>query len=119
MLVDGVVSIVERSVRTSALDLGAKIQAIGIVADHVHVAVSIPPNAAISFVVGRFKGASAHAVNDVLGRSGGPAFAWQADYGVFSFGEKNLPTLVANVENQIEHHAMGTTWPSLERIEDA
>ncbi|NJN83795.1 MAG: hypothetical protein HC802_16985 [Caldilineaceae bacterium] len=42
-------------------------------------------------------------------------FGWQEDYSVFSFDRRRLANLIAYVENQIHHHAKGTTIPLLER----
>ena len=51
------------------------------------------------------------------GRNGNePKFAWQEDYGAFSFDRKRLPYIIAYVEKQKEHHARKTTIPILERM---
>ncbi|MGH2535591.1 MAG: IS200/IS605 family transposase [Thermomicrobiales bacterium] len=86
--------------------------------DHIHVAVSIPPSILISTVVGRLKGASAHAVNHNGQWTVSSPFAWQGEYGIHSFGENALPTVVAYVQNQETHHAADTLWPGLERTTD-
>ncbi len=44
-------------------------------------------------------------------------FAWQAGYGVVSFGSKDLPWVTDYIHNQREHHAAGKTHDRLERIE--
>ena len=45
-------------------------------------------------------------------------FGWQAGYGVFSFGSKQLNDAVNYVKRQKEHHAAGTIIHSLENIDD-
>ncbi|MGH2534549.1 MAG: IS200/IS605 family transposase [Thermomicrobiales bacterium] len=108
--------VIERSMRTKSRDLGGIVHAVGWMPDHVHVAVSIPPNIAIGPFVGQMKGASSHAVNQAGAREA--AFAWQKEYGVESFGERNLPDVVAYLHNQPERHATQTTWDRLERTTD-
>ena len=41
-------------------------------------------------------------------------FQWQAGYGVFSLGERQLETAIAYVENQKQHHANNQIWTALE-----
>jgi putative transposase len=82
--------------------------------DHMHVVVSAPPKISPMDLVKRMKGASSRAIHKELDRS----FAWQDEYGVFSFSERALPILREYVENQRTHHAAGTLWPGLERTSD-
>jgi hypothetical protein len=42
-------------------------------------------------------------------------FGWQAGYGVFSLGRKQLDQAIAYVQNQKIHHAEGTIIKSLEQ----
>jgi hypothetical protein len=44
-------------------------------------------------------------------------FAWQEEYGAFTFDGKRLPNVIAYVERQKEHHARQTIIPRLERAE--
>ena len=44
------------------------------------------------------------------------ALEWQTGYGVVSFGAKDLPWVVAYIQNQREHHARAGTHDRLERI---
>lgn len=107
--------IVRTSLRTTLRAFNAIPHAIGTMKDHVHVAVSIPPSTPISNVVARMKGASAHAVNEA---NGNHLFAWQAEYGVLSFGERSLAEVVAYVEHQAARHAANELFTGLERIDD-
>jgi putative transposase len=82
--------------------------------DHIHLVASIPPTLSISDFVKNIKGSSAHYVNHNLS-SASEAFAWQAGYGVFSLGRKQLDQAIEYVQNQKIHHAQGTTITSLEQ----
>jgi len=104
-----------RGLRKRIVDTpGAFVHEIGGVADHVHLAVSIPPTLVISDFIGRLKGGTSHEVNQQLGR--GKILQWQAGYGVVSFGTKALPWVVEYVRNQPAHHDRQTTHDRLERI---
>jgi len=93
---------------------GVLIHAIGIVPDHLHLALSIPPRIAIVDLVRRLKSASSKVINrDAIGPPGTP-FAWQGEYGVLSFGERSLPDLIAYVQNQATHHAANDLRPHFE-----
>jgi putative transposase len=96
---------------------GVVVHAVDGTEDHVHVAVSIPPNVTISEFIGQLKGYSSHAINqafaDRLDR-----FEWQVGYGVVSFGTRNLKWVVAYVNRQKEHHAKKTTFARLEQTQE-
>jgi putative transposase len=94
--------------------LGALVHAVGGTEDHVHLAVSVPPKIALSTFIGQVKGNSSHFVNHELHLD--IPFAWQAEYGVLSFGGKALDTVVRYVKNQRAHHRNGTTMAMLERV---
>jgi len=85
--------------------------------DHVHLAVSIPPSLAVATVVARLKGSSSHLINHAESK-GDQTFVWQPEYGVVSFGEKQLPDVVAYIEHQPERHASRRLWDRVERISD-
>lgn len=89
--------------------------AIGVVEDHVHIALSIPPTVSVADALSRLKGASSHLVGQRLPKATG--FAWQAEYGALSLTERALPTVIDYVRNQKEHHAANTLIHGLERIE--
>jgi putative transposase len=115
LIQDDLSRVIARSIRTTLESFKAVPHAIGMVDDHVHVAVSIPPAASVSDVVARMKGPSAHAVNDMLGNR---SFAWQAEYGVLSFGERALADVIEYVTHQRERHAANRLWPTMEQIGD-
>jgi putative transposase len=89
-----------------------KIHGVGGIADHVHVAVSIPPSMPVGTAVGRLKGSSSR----ILSQSLGTDFSWQAEYGVVSFAERHLPPVLAYISGQPRHHAANRLWPALEQL---
>jgi putative transposase len=94
--------------------LGCIPHAINGMPDHLHVVISIPPKLIIATIVGKLKGASSYHVNHaILGEKG---FAWQNEYGVTSFSERNLPAVVAYVQKQKQHHTDGALWANLETV---
>ncbi len=107
----------ERSIRATCHDLGALPHAAGIMPDHVHLAVSIPPKIAISDAIQRIKGESSYLLNHAEGRGETDWFAWQPEYGVISFGERSLKEVLAYVTNQRSHHANQTLWSPFEIVE--
>lgn len=99
-----------------AVGLGATVFALNGTADHVHLVAAIPPKLAVATFVGQVKGVASARLNQMAPES--EPFYWQAEYGAFSFDRKRLPSVVAYVERQKEHHAARTTIPILERWED-
>ena len=94
---------------------GVRVHAVGGTADHVHMAVTVPPNVMISEWIGQLKGASSHHINhEICNRK---ILAWQDGYGVVSFGTRHLPWIVDYVSKQKEHHADGRTHDRLERTD--
>ncbi len=93
---------------------GVRLHAIGGMPDHVHLAVSVPPTLLIAEWIGELKGASTHHVNHTVARPG--ALAWQAGYGVVSFGTRDLEWVVRYIHNQREHHTKGTVFERLEQV---
>ena len=101
-------------IAAKATELGGIVHAVGGTPNHVHLAVSVPPKIALSDFVGQVKGNSSHFVNHALGTN--RQFAWQAEYGVLSFGGKMLHTVVKYVKNQHQHHEEGTQISPMERF---
>ena len=101
-------------IAVKATKLGAFVHAVGGIEEHVHLVVSVPPKIALSTFIGQVKGNSSHFVNHGLDVD--IHFAWQAEYGVVSFGGKRLDTVVRYAKNQRKHHADGTTIAMLERV---
>ena len=98
-------------------DKGVIVHAVGVMPDHVHVAASVPPALALAEVIGRWKGATSHLLNQRRSSVEADRFAWQADYGVLSFDDKALTDVIAYVQNQTERHQDRTLWNGLERAD--
>ncbi len=105
-----------RVIAGKAADLGAVVQAIGGIEDHVHLVASVPPAMALSTFIGQVKGNSSHFMNHECGLN--HVFAWQAEYGVLSFDAKRLDGIARYVRAQREHHSASTTIAVLERTSD-
>ena len=112
-------AVIEASIRVTCEEPGLRLHAIGIMPDHVHVVLSIPPRLALADFIGRLKGASSYAVNGADHRPRPDRFSWQGEYGVLSFGEKALPGVVAYVRDQRARHAANKLWDALERTTDS
>jgi len=72
----------------------------------------VPPRIALSTFIGQVKGSSSHFVNHEVRPE--YLFAWQNEYGVVSFGEKQLGWVVRYTHNQAQHHEQGTIVARLE-----
>ncbi|MBI3249888.1 MAG: IS200/IS605 family transposase [Deltaproteobacteria bacterium] len=102
-------------VRSKASGLGATVFAVNGTIDHIHLVVTIPPHLAVSTFIGQVKGVSSANVNKLTAVPF--LFAWQEEYGVFSFDKKRLPNHVGYVERQKEHHQQGTIIPLFECVD--
>jgi REP element-mobilizing transposase RayT len=89
-----------------ARENGMKTLAIGGVADHVHVLLSLPATMSISKAMQLLKGNSSKWIHETF-----PAlrsFAWQEGYGAFSIGVSNIEDTRLYISNQEEHHRTRT-----------
>ena len=101
-------------IAAKATELGAFVHAVDGIEDHAHLVVSVPPKIALSTFIGQVKGNSSHFVNHELNVD--VHFAWQAEYGVVSFGGKMLDMVAGYAKNQRKHHTEGTTIAMLEQV---
>jgi putative transposase len=101
-----------RAIAAKVQKMDGFLHAVGGTQEHIHLAVSIPPKLAPANFIGEVKGNSSHFVNFVIKPDF--EFHWQDEYGVLSFGEKNLPAMVRYIQNQKKHHADGTVIAALE-----
>ena len=92
------------------------VHALNGIADHVHIAVTIPPKIAISDYVQQIKGVSSRKVNQHT-PDADERFHWQKGFSVHSYGQKMLPTVVQYIEAQKQHHADDTVLRYLEHLE--
>ena|SRR5215203_1883047 len=109
-------SVIRVSIQTTCRSEKSILHALGMMPDHGHVAASVPPSVSLARFVGHLKGSSAHAVN-ASASTGDNVFAWQAEYGVFSFSERNLSHVTDYVTNQRQRHAVRDIWASFEDFE--
>jgi putative transposase len=105
-----------RVIAAKARDMDGFVHASGGMADHVHLAVSIPPKIAPAKFIGDVKGSSSHFVNYVIKPHF--EFHWQDAYGVFSFGEKSLFAIKEYIQNQKQHHADGALIAAMEQMDE-
>jgi REP element-mobilizing transposase RayT len=80
------------------------IQAIGGMADHIHLVVGLKPDVSVSEIVRLVKANSSKWVNEQARASGGGRFAWQSGYGAFSVSVSQLKAVCEYVQKQEEHH---------------
>ena len=116
---DQMADVVTKAIMAACTEQGVMVHAVGVMPDHIHIAASIPPAASIAAIVGRWKGSSSHLLNHAEVNGGRPPFAWQAEYGVLSFGQRALPQVISYVKNQQARHAEQRLWHLLERDTDA
>jgi putative transposase len=103
-----------RAIAAKVKSMEGIVHAIGGVEDHVHLAVSIPPKLAPAKFIGDVKGNSSHYINYVVKPDF--EFHWQNEYGLVSFGEKDLPTVVRYIHNQKQHHAERALIAAMEQF---
>ena len=99
-----------------AKELDLKVHTAGIVDDHVHIVLSIPPKLSVADCVRQLKGASAYAINHMLYSDG--QFKWQGGYGALSIGERSLEMVMVYAAQQKEHHKGRTTIASYEGMDE-
>jgi REP-associated tyrosine transposase len=80
--------------------------AIGGVADHVHVLISLPPSISLSKAVQLLKGNSSKWLHEEFREL--RSFNWQEGYGAFSIGISGLEETKKYIASQAEHHLKKT-----------
>jgi len=93
----------EQAIVGVAMEHDALIHAIGFMPDHVHLAISIPPDAPISTVIGKMKGLSSFRINREHSIELA-SFKWQPEFGVISISERALDDVMQYVRSQPERH---------------
>ncbi len=112
------IAMLQQAIHVKARDLKAFTHGIGWMPDHVHVAISIPPSISVSECVHQLKGSSSRFLNTTPASSNLGWFGWQSEYGVLTFGERSLDSVVRYLENQHAHHLAGNLWMSFESLTD-
>lgn len=88
--------------------------AVGGIENHIHLAVSAPPDLLISDWIGKLKGSSSYYINKAANHK---LLEWQRGYSIVSFGTKDLQWVIGYVLNQKEHHKKGKIYERLEKID--
>ena len=96
-----------------AEDIGGYVIAVGGIEDHVHMLAGLPPTAAISSFVQQVKRRATTAIRrEYPLRLKG--FKWQKGYGGFTVSAHDIDGLVRYIDNQEEHHRLGTLREDVE-----
>ena len=85
--------------------LGGFPNAVGGIADHVHLLVGLPATVALSDVMRDLKSFSSKWVRE---ETGDGKFTWQEGYGAFTVSPSQCQTIAAYIRNQEEHHRART-----------
>lgn len=115
---DHLEQVLRQSLRATGNRLELLVHAVGVMPDHMHVAVSIPPKHSIADVIQACKGASSRAITEQA-PDGAADFRWQSEYGALSFSDRGLGEVISYVEHQRERHAANNLFALLEQCGDA
>ncbi len=74
--------------------------------DHTHILLSIKPNITIADLVRDIKSLSSAFINGKKWLPG--KFSWQEGYGVFPYGQSQVPAVVQYILNQQQHYQKRT-----------
>ncbi|MBA3700169.1 MAG: IS200/IS605 family transposase [Planctomycetes bacterium] len=85
-----------------ARERGFPVIAVGGVADHVHLLMTLPSAKPIAECMRLLKANSSKWVNDTFFPA--RTFAWQDGYGAFSIAQSQVEATVAYIRAQAEHH---------------
>jgi putative transposase len=91
-----------------------KALAIGGVADHVHLLLSLPPTLSVSKAMQWLKGNSSKWLRETFPELLREDFAWQEGFGAFSIGVSGVPETVRYIQTQEEHHRQRSFRQELE-----
>jgi putative transposase len=89
-----------------ARENGMKALAVGGVADHVHILLSVPATMSIAKAMQLLKGNSSKWIHETFPEL--RSFAWQEGYAAFSVGVSGIEETRAYIRNQEEHHRTRT-----------
>jgi putative transposase len=117
MINDAMATMIREAIEETSRELDVTVYAIGIMPDHVHAFAQIPPALTVAKVIGRWKGASSHAVNSNF-PSSERMLAWQSGYGVLSVSQSGFEKVLAYVQNQRARHASREVYAVMEKPED-
>jgi putative transposase len=89
-----------------------KALAIGGVADHVHVLISLPATVSVATAIQLLKGNSSKWLHETFPKLRG--FQWQAGYGAFSIALSGIEATVSYIHDQERHHRRRTFQEEIE-----
>jgi REP element-mobilizing transposase RayT len=95
-----------------ARDHGMKALAIGGVADHVHLLLSVPPTLSVAKAMQPLKGNSSKWLRETFPEWNG--VSWQECYGAFSIGATGIEATAAYIRRQEDHHRKRTFREEIE-----
>ena len=84
-------------VRTNSM----KALAVGGIADHSHILLSLPPTITIAKAIQLVKAGSSKWMHE---QTRSRRFEWQEGYGAFTIGASQVPATIRYIENQARHH---------------
>jgi putative transposase len=91
---------------TICRDLGSELVHVGGVADHVHIATTLPRTLSQAQLIEQIKKPSSKWIKALDPRYRG--FFWQRGYGAFSVSPSQLEAVLQYIETQQEHHRTRT-----------
>jgi REP element-mobilizing transposase RayT len=91
-----------------------KALAIGGVADHVHLLLSLPSTLSISKAMQLLKGNSSKWLRETFPELLHEDFAWQEGFGAFSIGVSGVKDTIRYIQTQEEHHLQRSFREELE-----
>ena len=101
-----------RNIEPIARGKGMKALAVGGVADHVHILISLPATLSVAGAIQLLKGNSSKWVHDTFREYWD--FEWQDGYGAFSIGISGVSDTTKYIQDQAEHHRKMTFKQELE-----
>jgi putative transposase len=103
MITTGVAAFLRRFLPAEAARHGCEVVALGVVPDHVHLLLRIPPRVDLPRLVQGLKGASSRLGN--LESTVG--LRWEKGYQIKTVSPGGLPRVIAYVRNQAQRHGEG------------
>ena len=83
-------------------NLESKPIAVNTMPDHCHILIGFKPTISISELLGKVKSGSSGFINKQRFVPG--SFEWQEGFGAFSYAHSQLNTIIAYINNQVQHH---------------
>lgn len=109
-------SFIASNIHEKSSSLNCPIHAVNMMADHVHVAVSIKPSLSQSEWARQIKGFTSHQMNTVYKLD--EPFKWQKSFGISTLGKNQLPIVLEYIKNQKVRHANDDIYISLENCDE-